>query len=349
MANEPATTQTEVGHEGGGHAELPAVRRRARFPRRCSGSSIAFGALYWFMSKLALPQIGAVIEERKARIAKDLDDATAMQQKADAAAAAHEKTLADARAKAQSLAQAARDQLAAEAEAKRKALEDELAAKLAEAERQIAATRAQAMTKCREIARDAAGAIVERLGGRPADPKAVAAAVDSVKSLSGAGMMEFDAEFFVLLGFLVFVWMLVYLGAHRMVLKALDARGEAIAAELAQAAKLRDEATALLASFEKKTAEAEANAAAIVAEARAQAEQLAKDAAERMDDFIARRTKQAETKIALAEAQAAADVRAAAADHAAKAAEVVLRDQMQGAAGAELVAREIAGIKNRLN
>ena len=87
--------------------------------------------------------------------------------------------------------------------------------------------------------------------------------------------MEFDAEFFVLLGFLVFLGVLVYFGAHRTVLKALDARGEAIAAELAQAAKLRDEATALLASFEKKTAEAEANAAAIVAEARAQADQLA--------------------------------------------------------------------------
>ena len=94
--------------------------------------------------------------------------------------------------------------------------------------------------------------------------------------------MEFDAEFFVLLGFLVFLGVLVYFGAHRTVLKALDARGEAIAAELSQAAKLRDEATALLASFEKKTAEAEANAAAIVAEARAQADQLASDAAERL-------------------------------------------------------------------
>ena len=72
--------------------------------------------------------------------------------------------------------------------------------------------------------------------------------------------MEFDAEFFVLLGFLVFVGILIYFGAHRIVLKALDARGEAIAAELAQAAKLRQEATALLASFEKKSAEAEANA-----------------------------------------------------------------------------------------
>ncbi len=161
--------------------------------------------------------------------------------------------------------------------------------------------------------------------------------------------MEFGAEFFVLLGFLVFVGVLIYFGAHRIVLNALDARGEAIAAELAQAAKLREEATALLASFEKKTAEAEANAAAIVAEARAQADQLAVEAADRLKEFIARRTKQAEAKIALAEAQAAADVRAAAAEHAAKAAEIVLADEMRGEAGADLVTHEIGEIRSRLS
>ncbi|MGA2792499.1 MAG: ATP F0F1 synthase subunit B [Roseiarcus sp.] len=161
--------------------------------------------------------------------------------------------------------------------------------------------------------------------------------------------MDFDAEFYATLGFLVFVCLLGYLGVHRMVLSSLDARGKAVADELALAAKLRDEATALLASFEKRAAEAEANAAAIVAEARAQAEQLAKETAERMTDFIARRTRQAETKIAMAEAQAAADVRAAAADHAVRAAERVLRDQTQGAAGAELVARDISSLKDRLN
>jgi len=158
-----------------------------------------------------------------------------------------------------------------------------------------------------------------------------------------------DAEVFVTLAFLAFLGVLVWFGAHRMVLRGLDARGQAIQAELDQAARLRAEATALLASFEKKTAEAEANAAAIVAEARAQAEQLAKDAAERLNEFVARRTKQAEAKIALAEVQAAADVRAAAADHAAKAAEIVLRDQVQAGGGADLVAREIAGVRSRLN
>ncbi len=77
----------------------------ARFRRSSCGFAIAFGFLYWYLAKRGLPQLGAVIEGRKARIAGDLDEATAMQQKADAAAAAHEKTLAEARAKAQSLAQ----------------------------------------------------------------------------------------------------------------------------------------------------------------------------------------------------------------------------------------------------
>jgi F-type H+-transporting ATPase subunit b len=161
--------------------------------------------------------------------------------------------------------------------------------------------------------------------------------------------MEFDAEFFVSAAFIVFLCLLGYLGVHRMVLSSLDARGKAVADALGEAARLRDEAIALLASFEKKAAEAEANAAAIVASARAEAEALAKETAERMAEFVARRTKQAEAKIALAEAQAAADVRAAAADHAAKAAEVVLRQETKGPTAAELVSREITGLKDRLN
>jgi F-type H+-transporting ATPase subunit b len=134
-----------------------------------------------------------------------------------------------------------------------------------------------------------------------------------------------------------------------MLLGALDKRGQDIADELGEAAKLRVEATALLESFERKKLEAEANAAAIVAEARAHAEVLAREAGERMADFVARRGKQAEAKIALAESQAAAEVRSAAADFAAKAAEIVLRQETQGHAGAELAAREIAALKDRLN
>jgi F-type H+-transporting ATPase subunit b len=180
MTQPTKATQSEVGHETGHHANFPPFDA-ATFPSQLLWLAITFGALYYVMAKIALPKVGAVIENRKARIAKDLNDAAAMQQQADAAAAAHEKTLADARAKAQALAQAARDQRAAEAEAKRKALEEELAAKLFLAESQIAATRAQAMTNVESIARDAAGAIFERILGRPADAAAIAAAVAAVK------------------------------------------------------------------------------------------------------------------------------------------------------------------------
>jgi F-type H+-transporting ATPase subunit b len=184
-ATDADATQTQFGQDGGAHPNFPPFDP-STFPSQLVWFAIAFGFLYWYMSKRGLPQLGAVIDGRKAQIARDLDDATAMQQKADAAAAAHEKTLAEARAKAQSLAQAARDAAAADAQAKRKALEDELAAKLAGAEREIARMRADAMANVAEVARDAAGAIVERLGGRPADPASIAAAVSSVKSLSGA-------------------------------------------------------------------------------------------------------------------------------------------------------------------
>jgi F-type H+-transporting ATPase subunit b len=180
----PQATQAEVGHDSG-HSNFPPFDAHT-FPSSLVWLAISFGALYYYMSKRFLPGVGAVIEARKARIAKDLDEATAMQQQADAAAAAHEKALADARAKAQSLAQAARDRLAAESDAKRKALEDDLAAKLAEAEAQIAATRARAMTNVADIAKDATGAIVERLIGRAPDPGAVASAVETANS-SGTG------------------------------------------------------------------------------------------------------------------------------------------------------------------
>jgi F-type H+-transporting ATPase subunit b len=180
------TAQAQVGQEGGAHSNFPPFDPGTFLPQLV-WFAIAFGFLLWYMSKRGLPALGSVIEGRKAQIARDLDDATAMQQQADAAAAAHEKTLADARAKAQALAQAARDAAAADAQARRKVLEDELAAKLAAAERDIGAMRTQAMSSVAEVARDAAGAIVERLSGRAADPAAITAAVSSVKSLSGAG------------------------------------------------------------------------------------------------------------------------------------------------------------------
>ena len=99
---ESAATQTEVGRQGGGQEAFPPFDA-SNFPSQIVWFFIAFGFLYWYMSKRALPEIGKVIENRKARIAADLDDATKMQQQADAAAAAHEQKLAEARAKARAM------------------------------------------------------------------------------------------------------------------------------------------------------------------------------------------------------------------------------------------------------
>lgn len=172
-----ATTQAEVGHEPG-HASFPPFDT-STFPSQILWFAVVFGGMYYYLSRRFLPAVGNVIAARRARIAKDIDEATAMQTQADQAAAAHEKSLAQARLNAQATAQAARDRIAAETDAKRKALEDQLAAKMAEAEGRIAVNRNAAMANVAGIAKDAAGAIVERLIGRSPDQAVVAAAVDS--------------------------------------------------------------------------------------------------------------------------------------------------------------------------
>ncbi len=156
-----------------------------------------------------------------------------------------------------------------------------------------------------------------------------------------------DAEFFFFVGAVLMVAMFGYLGVHTMIAGALDSRIDRVKNELSEAARLRAEAEALMKSFAAKTAEAEAQAAAIVAQAKAEAEALAREAQTRLEDYIARRTRQAEDKIAQAEAQAAADVRSAAVDAAIKASENILKS---GAADASaFVEQGIASVKSLVN
>jgi F-type H+-transporting ATPase subunit b len=154
-----------------------------------------------------------------------------------------------------------------------------------------------------------------------------------------------DPEFIVAAGFVIFVGLMIYLGIHRKINSALDGRASRIESELSEATKLRTEAQALLASFEQRRAEAQAEAEAVIAQAHAEAGRIASEAHVRMTEFIQRRTKQAEEKISLAETQATAEVRAAAADAAIKASETVLRGEAQGAFGAELIGKGIADLK----
>lgn len=155
-----------------------------------------------------------------------------------------------------------------------------------------------------------------------------------------------DAEFFVALGFVIFVLGLGYLGVHTKLASGLDSRIDKIKAELAEAARLRAEAQALVQSFAAKTAEAEKQAADIVAQAKAEADAMAKEAQTRLEDYVARRTKQAEDKIRQAELQAAADVRAAAVDAAIAASESVLKGSADAGA---FVDQGISQVKSLIN
>src|SRR5476651_1008720 len=141
---------------------------------------LAFVLLYALMAKVALPRVGAIIENRQKRIDDDIADAGKLKTQSDEAVAAYEKALADARARAQAIANETRDTQAVAAEARRKTLEGKLNAKLAEAEKTIAATKTAAMANVRSIAEDATRAIVERLIGEAPSDKVVAEAVAGV-------------------------------------------------------------------------------------------------------------------------------------------------------------------------
>jgi F-type H+-transporting ATPase subunit b len=140
--------------------------------------ALAFVVLYLLMAKVALPRIGGIMQARRSSIEGDLAEAQRFRTESEAAMAAYEKALADARNRAQGIAGETRETFAAEAEENRKRLEARLNAQLAEAERTIAGTKSTAMANVRGVALEASAAIVERLlGTRPAAP-AVEQAVD---------------------------------------------------------------------------------------------------------------------------------------------------------------------------
>jgi F-type H+-transporting ATPase subunit b len=170
-----AETTSEVHHEGGGHGVFPPFDA-STYPSQILWFVIAFAILYALMSRVALPRVGEIKTMRRDKIASELDEAQKLQAQADAAGAAYEKTLADAKARAQSLAQEMHAKLAAETASKRHELEADLNARLAAAEAQISDMKAKAMSNVGAIAREAAAQIVQHLTGRPADVNAIARA-----------------------------------------------------------------------------------------------------------------------------------------------------------------------------
>jgi F-type H+-transporting ATPase subunit b len=158
-----------------------------------------------------------------------------------------------------------------------------------------------------------------------------------------------DPTFWVAVGTVLFIGLVVYQGVPQMVGKMLDDRAEAIRAELAEAQKLRTEAEALLKDYKAKTANAAQEAQAILDTAKASAERMASDARAQLAVQIERRAKMAEQKIAQAEAEAIAEVRAAATSVATQAAGIVIGKQMSEPKGDALIDGAIRDLRAKLN
>ena len=139
--------------------------------------ALSFGLLYVLMSRVVVPRIGTILAERNKRIAADMAAAQGLKERSEAAHAAYEKALADARARAQNMANATREREAAAAAETNKRLEAQLHERLAAAEKSIAATRTTAMGNVGTIAAETASAIVERLIGQKPPANEVAAAL----------------------------------------------------------------------------------------------------------------------------------------------------------------------------
>jgi F-type H+-transporting ATPase subunit b len=183
MAQKNAQPITGVEHiPAGEHGRGFPPFDAQTFPSQLFWFALFFIALYLLMSRIALPRIASIVEQRQGRIAGDLADAQRLKVESDAAIAAHERALAEARARAQTLANETREQAAAAAAAHRKEVDAMLNRRITEAEKEIAATRSAALTNVRGIAGEAAAAIVERLTGTaPASQEvdeALAAALD---------------------------------------------------------------------------------------------------------------------------------------------------------------------------
>lgn len=178
----PAETETTVQQA----TEVPAEHGGAfppfqtdTFASQVLWLALTFGALYFLMSRIALPRVASILEVRRDRIATDLSEAQRLKEETEAAIASYEAALAEARSRAHGIAGAARQEADERAAEERRRIEADLTARLGEAEARIADSKAQALSNVRTIAVDATNEIVSRLIGQPAEPAQVEQAVDA--------------------------------------------------------------------------------------------------------------------------------------------------------------------------
>ncbi|MAS06165.1 MAG: ATP synthase F0 subunit B [Ahrensia sp.] len=158
-----------------------------------------------------------------------------------------------------------------------------------------------------------------------------------------------DATFWALVALIIFLAVVVYLKVPGMIGKSLDDRAEKIRNELEEARKLREEAQALLAEYQKKRKEAEKEAGDIVDAAKREAEMITTEAKQKTEEYVARRTALAEQKIAQAEADAMDEVRGSAVDMALAAATKIIGDKVTGDTATDLFKKSLDEVKTRMN
>jgi F-type H+-transporting ATPase subunit b len=134
--------------------------------------------IYFVMSRIAIPRIGAVLAERSSTITNDIAAAEELKEKAVAAEAAYQKALADARTQANEIIAAAKAEIQTELDAELAKADAKISVKAAESEAAIAEIRAGAVKSVTAVAKDTAKELLKAMGGT-VDAKTVTAAINT--------------------------------------------------------------------------------------------------------------------------------------------------------------------------
>ncbi|WP_224813644.1 F0F1 ATP synthase subunit B' [Hasllibacter sp. MH4015] len=179
MADEVTLGDVEHGVEGG-PPEAPGMPQLdfSTFDNQIFWLILTLLAIYFVLSKIALPRISAVIAERQGTLTNDLAAAEDLKRQAAEAEESYNTALANARAESQRIAQETRDEIQAQLQVEIDKADAAIAAKTAESTDRIAEIEASAVATAEEVARDVAAEIVQALSpGQDVDTKAIADAV----------------------------------------------------------------------------------------------------------------------------------------------------------------------------
>jgi F-type H+-transporting ATPase subunit b len=175
-----AATAEHAAEHGGEHSGGLPQLNPATFPTQIFWLALTFGALYYLLSKKALPVVAQVLEERQERISRDLSKAASLKEEAEAVMATVDRAMAEARTQAQAVIAETVAAIEADNQAKQSALNAQIADRLREAEARIAAAKEQALTNVRGEAAGIVREIASKLAGIDADPAQAEAAVAAV-------------------------------------------------------------------------------------------------------------------------------------------------------------------------